>query len=75
VLVQANKRDLPDALPVDAIRHVLGLGVAETIIETVAATGEGVREASCSPYAMRCTTSVRADAVVTTSPEPVPTRC
>lgn len=41
VVLQANKRDLPDAAPLDRFRRNHGLA----IIESVAAAGEGIREA------------------------------
>lgn len=46
IIFQANKRDSPEALPVEEIRRALGEaaeGVA--IVETVATTGDGVRKA------------------------------
>lgn len=41
VVFQANKRDLPDAVPLDSLRGQHGLGV----IESIASRGEGIREA------------------------------
>lgn len=41
VVFQANKRDLPDAVPIDSLRGQHGLGV----IESIASRGEGIREA------------------------------
>lgn len=45
ILVQANKRDAPDAVDLRAVRSVLGLDAAESIVETVAADGRGIRQA------------------------------
>ena len=46
VVLQANKRDLPDAVPVERMRTMLdGLGMKVGIIETVARDGLGIREA------------------------------
>jgi len=41
IVLQANKRDLPDAEPIEPLRRSHGLAV----VESVAATGEGTREA------------------------------
>jgi signal recognition particle receptor subunit beta len=41
IVLQANKRDLPDAEPLEALRNSLGLAV----IESIASAGEGIREA------------------------------
>ncbi|MFT3710896.1 MAG: ADP-ribosylation factor-like protein [Archangium sp.] len=41
VVLQANKRDLPDAVPLSAFRGQHGLGV----IASIASRGEGIREA------------------------------
>lgn len=41
VVLQANKRDLPDAAPLDRLRRTHGLAV----VESVASQGEGTREA------------------------------
>ena len=44
IVVQANKRDLPDGLPIDAIRGALRDAKVEVpVVETVATTGTGVR--------------------------------
>jgi len=43
VVVQANKRDLPDALSLDELRAALGDG-AVAMTEAIAERGEGVRE-------------------------------
>ena len=45
VVLQANKRDLPDAVPVERMRAMLeGLGMKIGIVETVARDGLGIRE-------------------------------
>ena len=45
VVLQANKRDLPDAVPVERMRTMLdGLGMKVGIVETVARDGLGIRE-------------------------------
>lgn len=45
VVLQANKRDLPDAEPLDRMRAVLeGMGVKVGIVESVATEGTGIRE-------------------------------
>ncbi len=45
VIVQANKRDLPDAVPRDEIRRALGDDFARTVLtESVAEDGVGIRE-------------------------------
>ena len=45
VILQANKRDLPDAVPLDELRAKLqGDGLKLAIIESVAAEGTGIRE-------------------------------
>ncbi len=51
LLVQANKRDLADALSIDEVRQALGLDEAQLVIETVATEGEGVRQSFV--YAVR----------------------
>lgn len=46
VVVQANKRDAADALPVQALRSQLGeVAPTSAMVETVATSGAGVREA------------------------------
>lgn len=46
IVLQANKRDLPDAVPLDHMREQLSaLGGKIAIIESVATDGTGVREA------------------------------
>lgn len=45
LLVQANKQDLPDALRQPAVRTALGLSAGDDVVETSAATGEGIRVA------------------------------
>lgn len=44
VVVLANKRDLPEALPLKTIRTALGLEKAVPLLGTVATDGEGLRE-------------------------------
>jgi signal recognition particle receptor subunit beta len=45
VIVQANKRDLPDAVPIPALRQMLeAVGLTAAVVETNAAAGSGVRE-------------------------------
>lgn len=51
LLVQANKRDAPDAAPMGEVRRSLGLGDDELVVETVATTGTGVRQSYV--YAVR----------------------
>lgn len=43
VVVQANKRDLPDALPLPELRAELGIGDDEPLVEAVASAGDGVK--------------------------------
>lgn len=45
LIVQANKRDLPDAVPMDEVHRVLDLSDRDTVIESVATEGGGVRQA------------------------------
>jgi hypothetical protein len=46
IVLQANKRDHADAVPLERIRELLdGLGMRIGIVESVATQGEGVREA------------------------------
>ena len=45
IVVQANKRDMPDPVPVDDIRLGLGIDAGTRVIETNAIGGTGVREA------------------------------
>lgn len=51
IVIQANKRDHPSAVSIDDFRLALGLDPDETVIETVASSGEGVRQAFI--YAVR----------------------
>lgn len=44
IVMQANKRDVPDAMPLDALRDALGGPVSLAITESIAERGEGVRE-------------------------------
>jgi signal recognition particle receptor subunit beta len=44
IVVQANKRDLPDLSSLDEIRSALGEGRTIAMTETIAERGEGVRE-------------------------------
>jgi signal recognition particle receptor subunit beta len=44
VVAQANKRDLPEVMDLDALRSALGKGRPLAMTETVAETGDGVRE-------------------------------
>lgn len=43
-VIQANKRDLPDALSLDDLRDTFGQGLSLAMTEAVAERGEGVRE-------------------------------
>ncbi len=43
-VIQANKRDLPDALSLDDLRDTFGRGLSLAMTEAVAERGEGVRE-------------------------------
>ncbi|MEM9615088.1 MAG: hypothetical protein AAGA59_19280 [Actinomycetota bacterium] len=43
IVVQANKRDADDALPIDQVRDRLGLGPDAPLVETVATQGSGLR--------------------------------
>jgi signal recognition particle receptor subunit beta len=45
VVFQANKRDEPDAVPMPALRRMLGTIGPTVVVETVASDGDGVREA------------------------------
>ena len=46
IVLQANKRDLPDAIPVEQLRSMLeSLDVRIGIVESVAVDGAGIREA------------------------------
>lgn len=45
VVVQANKRDLSDAVPVDDLRRLLGEDELAVVIDTVATEGTGIEEA------------------------------
>lgn len=46
IVLQANKRDLPDAMPVDQIRQLLDdLEMNMGVVESVATEGTGIREA------------------------------
>ena len=51
LVVQANKRDADDALPMDEVHERLAIGGDDLVIETVALTGEGVRQSYV--YAVR----------------------
>lgn len=51
LVVQANKRDAADALPMDEVLHRLALDGDDPVIETVALSGEGVRQSYV--YAVR----------------------
>jgi signal recognition particle receptor subunit beta len=52
VVVQANKRDAPDALSLERIKDTLSeAGARVAVVETVATTGDGVRE--CFVLAVR----------------------
>jgi len=44
IVIQANKRDLPDAVSLDELRDALGGGFSVAMTEAVADRGEGVRE-------------------------------
>jgi signal recognition particle receptor subunit beta len=44
IVIQANKRDLPDALSLDELRDTFGGGLSLAMTEAVAERGEGVRE-------------------------------
>lgn len=45
VIVQANKRDLEDAIPIPELRQTLdSVGLTAAVVETNAATGSGIRE-------------------------------
>lgn len=43
LVVQANKRDLPDAIPLTEFRQTLALEEADPVVDAVASTGDGVR--------------------------------
>lgn len=43
LVVQANKRDAPDAVSLPEFRERLGLQVDESVVEAVARTGDGVQ--------------------------------
>jgi signal recognition particle receptor subunit beta len=46
IVMQANKRDLPDAIPLEQLREMLeGMQVRIGIVESIATEGVGVREA------------------------------
>lgn len=45
LMIQANKRDSPDALPMDEVTARLGVSAGEVVVETVAPDGSGVRQA------------------------------
>lgn len=45
VVVQANKRDEPDALDLLSVRRTLNCGTRVTFIDSIATNGDGVREA------------------------------
>lgn len=45
IVIQANKRDLPDAMPIEQLRAMLdGMGVRSAIVESIATEGSGIRE-------------------------------
>ena len=44
IVIQANKRDLPDAISLDELRDTFGEGLSLAMTEAVAERGEGVRE-------------------------------
>jgi signal recognition particle receptor subunit beta len=44
IVVQANKRDLPDAIPLDDLRELLGADETVAITGSVAGEGDGIRE-------------------------------
>ena len=44
IVIQANKRDLPDAVSLDDLRDTFGEGISLAMTEAVAERGEGVRE-------------------------------
>jgi signal recognition particle receptor subunit beta len=44
IVIQANKRDVPDALSLDDLRDTFGHGLSLAMTEAVAERGEGVRE-------------------------------
>lgn len=44
LVVQANKRDHPDALPLEDVRALVGLDGSEDLVESSALLGEGVRQ-------------------------------
>jgi signal recognition particle receptor subunit beta len=43
IVIQANKRDLPDAVTLDEFRAAIGVAADEPVIEAVATVGDGVR--------------------------------
>jgi mutual gliding-motility protein MglA len=43
IVVQANKRDLPTAVPIDEFRQAVGMGADDNLVESIASTGEGIR--------------------------------
>jgi signal recognition particle receptor subunit beta len=46
IVLQANKRDLPDAVPIEHMRSRLdGLGMKVGLVEAIATEGSGIREA------------------------------
>ena len=51
VIIVANKRDLDDAVALDAVQTRLGIGRSDVLIESVATSGTGVQEAFI--YAVR----------------------
>jgi hypothetical protein len=45
IVLQANKRDFPDAVPIEKMRSMLdGLGMKVGVVESVATEGSGIRE-------------------------------
>jgi signal recognition particle receptor subunit beta len=45
MVLQANKRDAPDAVPVDELRQQLGRVAPVALVESTATSGDGIREA------------------------------
>ncbi len=45
IVIQANKRDLPGAMPIEQLRAMLdGMGVRSAVVESIATEGSGIRE-------------------------------
>lgn len=66
VVVIANKRDVPGAVPLETLRAHLGLDADEPLIETVATTGGGIRQAFV--FAVRA--AIRQDPTRTDATDP-----